>query len=80
MFNPAESIYREIDKRIKQGKIISEEKKQKPKGKGILARSKTAMENTNASDYSEPIDFVVDAVITLRKEKEKIMENTNADT
>ena len=80
MFNPAESIYREIDKRIKQGKIISEEKKQKPKGKGILARSKTVMENTNASDYSEPIDFVVDAVITLRKEKEKIMENINANT
>ena len=80
MFNPAESIYREIDKRIKQGKLISEEKNKKPKGKGILVRSKPVMENANASDYSEPIDFVVDAVITLRKEKEKMMENINADT
>jgi len=80
MFNPAETIYRAIDKRIKQGKLISESQNQKPKGKGILVRSNRMMDKPESGKYSEPIDFVVDAVITLRKEKESMMENINANT
>jgi len=81
MFNPAESVYQQIDKRIQQGKLISEKKTVgRPKGKGMLVRSNKEQDTINSSNYSEPIDFVVDAVITLRKEKEDMMEKLNANT
>ena len=80
MYNPAASIYQAIDKRIKQGKIISEKNIQKDKGSGILSRSSSMKKSPTGDNYVEPIDFVVDAVITLRKEKEGMMEKTNADT
>ena len=81
MFNPAESIYKQIDKRIQQGKIISEKKTVgRPKSKGMLVRSNKVQDTTDSNTYAEPIDFVVDAVITLRKEKEAMMEKNNADT
>jgi len=80
MFNPAGMIYQQIDKRILQGKAISEKQNEKPKGKGILARSNSKQSMNENQEYNDPLDFVIDAVITLRKEKESMMENLNADT
>jgi len=79
MFNPAESIYQAVDKRIKQGKIIAEKDTKMPKGKGILTRV-NKQKNVLSDQYLEPIDYIVDAVITLRKEKEALMENINGNS
>ena len=80
MFNPAGMIYQQVDKRILQGKAISEKQNEKPKAKGILARSNSKQAMSERQDYNDPLDFVIDAVITLRKEKESMMENLNANT
>tara|TARA_R110000823_G_scaffold310219_1_gene435038 strand:- start:1258 stop:1503 length:246 start_codon:yes stop_codon:yes gene_type:complete len=81
MFNPAGMIYQQVDKRIQQGKLISEKKTVgRPKGKGMLVRSNNKEKVDAKQKYNEPLDFVVDAVITLRKEKEAMREKLNADT
>jgi len=81
MFNPAGMIYQQVDKRIQQGKLISEKKTVgRPKGKGMLVRSNNKEKVDAKQEYNEPLDFVVDAVITLRKEKEAMREKLNADT
>jgi len=81
MFNPAGTIYNQVDKRIRQGKIISEGKKNKNTNKkGMLVRSNKMQDNDNEQSYNEPMDFVVDAVITLRKEKEMMMEKLNGSS
>jgi hypothetical protein len=43
----------------------------------MLVRSNKMKNKDNEQSYNEPIDFVVDAVITLRKEKEMMMEKLN---
>ena len=46
----------------------------------MLVRSNKVQDTSDSNTYAEPIDFVVDAVITLRKEKEAMMEKLNANT
>ena len=80
MFNPAGMIYQQVDKRILQGKAISEKQNKKPKAKGILARSNSKQAMSEKQDYNDPLDFVIDAVITLRKEKESMLSEFGKDS
>jgi len=80
MFNPAGMIYQQIDKRILQGKAISEKQNEKPKAKGILARSNSKQSMNEKQEYNDPLDFVIDAVITLRKEKESMFSEFGKDS
>ena len=63
MFNPAGMIYQQVDKRIQQGKLISEKKTVgRPKGKGMLVRSNNKEKVDAKQKYNEPLDFVVDVL------------------
>ena len=69
-----------LDGLIGLGTKVINKNADKLETEGILARSNSKQAMSEKQDYNDPLDFVIDAVITLRKEKESMMENLNANT